>query len=62
MLVTISYGVSVGVPAAWLSVLNYSLKELGIHQVWNYLLLLNDFVVYFDEKDNYMSIDLIQVD
>lgn len=32
MLVTISYGVSVGVPAAWLSVLNYSLKELGIHQ------------------------------
>nr|XP_027214480.1 disrupted in renal carcinoma protein 2 homolog isoform X1 [Penaeus vannamei]XP_027214481.1 disrupted in renal carcinoma protein 2 homolog isoform X1 [Penaeus vannamei]XP_027214482.1 disrupted in renal carcinoma protein 2 homolog isoform X1 [Penaeus vannamei] len=32
MLVTLSYGVSVGVPAAWMSVLNYSLKELGIHQ------------------------------
>lgn len=47
MLVTLSYGVSVGVPAAWMSVLNYSLKELGIHQVYHCLSSLGDFVVYF---------------
>ncbi|MPD00884.1 hypothetical protein E2C01_096389 [Portunus trituberculatus] len=29
----VSYGVSVGVPSAWLSVLNFSLYDLGLSQV-----------------------------
>ncbi|KAK3881218.1 hypothetical protein Pcinc_014347 [Petrolisthes cinctipes] len=32
LLVTISYGVCTGVPAAWTSVLNYSLLDLGLQQ------------------------------
>ncbi|XP_069953629.1 solute carrier family 49 member 4 homolog isoform X1 [Cherax quadricarinatus] len=32
MLVTLSYGLCVGMPSAWMSVLNYSLHDLGMHQ------------------------------
>lgn len=32
ILVTLSYGISVGVPSAWIAVLNYSLQAINIHQ------------------------------
>ncbi|KAK7073107.1 Solute carrier 49 member 4 [Halocaridina rubra] len=32
ILLTLSYGISVGVPSAWFAVLNYSLKAIDIHQ------------------------------
>ncbi|XP_069980084.1 solute carrier family 49 member 4 homolog [Penaeus vannamei] len=32
LLVTISFGITVGIPLTWLSVLNFSLRELGIDQ------------------------------